>query len=100
MRGITAGATSALGKISMTGYSSDNLTGMIEKVTAGATKSLGDIKMTGYDHNFLDEMFHDSNRFAIGVLDIRNLIIEVEIMIFDNDPLLIGCVDYKVDRLQ
>ncbi|HHZ98050.1 MAG TPA: hypothetical protein EYN68_00490 [Candidatus Marinimicrobia bacterium] len=46
---VTAGATGALGKIEMTGFSSDNLTSMVEKVTAGATGALGKIEMTGYD---------------------------------------------------
>ena len=32
---VPAGATSAMGNISMTGFSADNLTSMVEKVTAG-----------------------------------------------------------------
>ena len=40
MEKVTAGATGALGNISMTGYSSDNLTSMVEKVTSGATGAL------------------------------------------------------------
>ena len=73
---VTSGATTALGNISMAGYSLDNLssmvekvtsgatehsarykcqvmtadlTSMVEKVTAGATVALGKIEMTGYD---------------------------------------------------
>jgi len=49
---VTAGATGALGKIkqrdgtAFAGYSSDNLSSMVEKVTAGATGALGNISMT------------------------------------------------------
>ncbi len=38
---VTAGATTALGNISMMGFSADNLTSMVEKVTSGATEALG-----------------------------------------------------------
>ena len=41
---VTSGATKALGNISMSGYDSGDLSGMMEKVTAGATKSLGKSK--------------------------------------------------------
>ncbi len=43
---LTAGATGALGKISMTGYFSDNLSTMVREVTSGAIASLGRISMT------------------------------------------------------
>jgi len=53
---VTAGATGALGNISMDGYDSADLTGMMEKVTAGATGALGEIEMDGYDYNDLSGM--------------------------------------------
>ena len=53
---VTSGATTALGNISMTGYSSDNLSSMVEKVTSGATGALGKIQMSGYDSADLTSM--------------------------------------------
>ena len=53
---VTAGATSALGQISMTGYSSDNLSTMVSNVTAGATSALGQISMTAYSSDNLSLM--------------------------------------------
>ena len=37
---ITGGVTSALGDISVEGFSSDNLTSMVENVVFGATSAL------------------------------------------------------------
>jgi hypothetical protein len=48
MENITSGATGALGNIFMTGYNSDDLSGMVTKITSGATGALGDISMEGY----------------------------------------------------
>ena len=64
----TAGATEALGKIEMTGYSADNLTSMVEKVASGATGALGKIKMTGYDASDLTGMMEKITSGATGSL--------------------------------
>ena len=56
MEKVTAGATGALGQISMEGYSSSNLTTMLSKITSGATSALGDIEMEGYSSNNLSLM--------------------------------------------
>ena len=48
---ITSGATGALGKIEMNGYSSDNISSMTSTIIDSTTNSLGDITMTGYDPN-------------------------------------------------
>jgi hypothetical protein len=65
---VTAGATGALGRITMTGYTSDNLSSMVEKVTAGATGALGRISMTGYDVNDLGGMVSKISAGATGAL--------------------------------
>jgi hypothetical protein len=51
---VTAGATGALGNISMNGYYSDNLSSMVEQVTAGATGALGKISMTDNNSSSFD----------------------------------------------
>jgi hypothetical protein len=68
MEQVTAGATGALGNISMTGYSSDNLSSMMEKVTAGATGALGNISMDGYDAADLSGMVTKITSGATGAL--------------------------------
>jgi hypothetical protein len=65
---VTAGATGALGRITMTGYSSDNLSSMVEKVTAGATGALGRISMSGYDYNDLAGMMEKIRTGSTGGL--------------------------------
>ena len=65
---MTAGATGALGNISMTGYDSADLSGMMEKVTAGATGALGKISMTGYDSSDLTGMMEKVTAGATGAL--------------------------------
>jgi hypothetical protein len=68
MEKVTAGATGALGNISMTGYDASDLTGMMEKVTAGATGALGNISMTGYDSSDLSGMMEKVTAGATGAL--------------------------------
>jgi hypothetical protein len=65
---VTAGATGALGRITMTGYTSDNLSSMVEKVTAGATGALGNITMANYDNNDLGGMVSKITAGATGAL--------------------------------
>jgi hypothetical protein len=65
---VTAGATGALGRITMTGYSSDNLSSMVEKVSAGATGALGRISMSGYDYNDLAGMMENIRNGSTGGL--------------------------------
>jgi len=65
---VTAGATGALGNISMTGYTSADLTGMVTKITSGATGALGKISMTGYDSNDLSGMITKVTSGATGAL--------------------------------
>ena len=48
---ITSGATEALSKIDMAGYSSNDITNMTSAITTSTTNSLGNITMTGYDPN-------------------------------------------------
>ena len=57
------------------------------------------IKSPQFKKHLINLELHDPNRFAIGVLDVRNLN-GLETMIFDNDPLLIGCVDLVNQCLQ
>jgi hypothetical protein len=68
MAKITAGATGALGNISMTGYTTDNLSLMVSKVTAGATGALGRISMTGYTSDNLSSMVEQVTAGATGAL--------------------------------
>ena len=48
---VTSGATGALASISMTGYSSDNLTSLTSNITSSTTSALSSISMTGFDPN-------------------------------------------------
>jgi len=68
MTKITAGATGALGRISMSNYTSDNLSFMVSKVTAGATGALGRITMTGYTSDNLSSMVEQVTAGATGAL--------------------------------
>jgi hypothetical protein len=68
MEKVTAGATGALGKITMDGYTSDNLSSMMEKVTAGATGALGNITMDGYTSADLTGMMEKVTAGATGAL--------------------------------
>ena len=52
----------------MTGYSSDNLTSMVEQVSAGATGALGSISMSGYDYNDLSGMMDNIRTGSTGGL--------------------------------
>jgi hypothetical protein len=75
---VTAGATGALGNISMTDdngstYGSSNLSGMMAKITAGATGALGSISMTDdngstYDSSDLSGMMAKITAGATGGL--------------------------------
>ena len=65
---VTAGATGALGNITMTGYDSSDLSGMVTKITSGATGALGNISMTGYDSDDLSGMVSKITSGATGAL--------------------------------
>jgi hypothetical protein len=74
MSKITAGATSALGNISMANYTSDNLSTMVSKVTSGATGALDKIKQrdgtafAGYSSDNLSSMVEQVSAGATGAL--------------------------------
>ena len=53
---VNQGATTALGDITISGYSSDNLGSMVEKLASGSTSALGSIKMTGFSADNLSSM--------------------------------------------
>jgi hypothetical protein len=91
---VTAGATGALGKISMSGYDASKLSGMTEKVTAGATGELGKIKMTGYDKDDLNLYYELLIKITDGSLNSLN---NIEMVGYDPKIQSI-IISYKVNE--
>ena len=70
---VTAGATGALGYISMTdsgggSFDASDLSGMMSKITAGATGALGNISMANYTSDNLSFMVSKVTAGATGAL--------------------------------
>ncbi|MDP6585742.1 MAG: hypothetical protein QF535_13890, partial [Anaerolineales bacterium] len=86
MEKVTAGATGALGSITMDGYTSDNLSSMMEKVTAGATGALGNITMDGYTSSDLTGMMEKVTAGATGALD-KITMVDADGGLFDSNDL-------------
>jgi len=53
---VTAGATGALGRISMSGYDYNDLAGMMEKIQTGSTGGLANITMDGYSSDNISHL--------------------------------------------
>ena len=65
---ITGSVTSALGDITVEGFSSDNLTSMVENVVFGATSALGKISIRGFTSDNLSSMVKQVSSGATGAL--------------------------------
>jgi DNA-binding beta-propeller fold protein YncE len=69
---VTAGATGALGRISMSGYDYNDLAGMMDKIRTGATGGLANITMSGYSADNVSHLTTKIKSGGSGVLgDIR-----------------------------
>ena len=93
VKGITSGATEALGDIEMTGYGSNNLDDMVKGISSGATGALDDITMKGYGANDINGM---SDMIKAGVKEKLDDIEMPGYIYNDSDTTLADAIDSGV----